>query len=77
MHIKFYENKSDSDLTQKLTSISMVCITIDIGFGVVLELFSRENKRIHIDWKNNREQQLLRRRLWSLPLTTHIPPFTR
>ena len=48
MHIKFYENKSDLDLTQKLTSVSMVCITIDIGFGGVSELFSRENKRINI-----------------------------
>ena len=47
MHIKFYENKRDSDLTRKLTSVSIACTTIDIGFGGVLELFSRENKRIN------------------------------
>ena len=47
MHIKFYENKSDSDLTRKLTSVSIVCTTIDIGFGGILELFSRENKGIN------------------------------
>ena len=47
LHNKFYENKSDSDLTRKLTSVSIVCTTIDIGFRGVLELFSRENKRIN------------------------------
>ena len=47
MHIKFYENKSDSDLTQKLMSVSIVCTTIDIGFEGVSELFNRENKRIN------------------------------
>ena len=47
MHIKFYENKSDLDLTQKLTSVSILCTTIDICFGGVSDLFSRENKRIN------------------------------
>ena len=47
MHIKFCENKSDSDLTRKLTSVSIVCTTIYIGFGGVSELFSRENKGLN------------------------------
>ena len=47
VHIKFYENKSDSGLTRKLTSLSIVCTTIDINFGGVSDFFSRENKRIN------------------------------
>ena len=44
----YYENLINVDLTQNLTSVSMVCITIDTSFRLVSELFSRMNKRINI-----------------------------
>ena len=59
MHIKFYENRSDSDLTRKLMSVSIVCTTIDIGFGEFRNcLVERIREQIIIISKKDKSEQL-------------------